>query len=111
MNRLIHQRAATFHSPASLNRPSVILGGTKPLYVCVALNEAPEASLVDGALQKQRRIVEAMLAHDSQKNSGGSRRFHHLVCGREVGRNRLLDLNVFARVGAFLQRLKTKIGE
>ena len=52
-----------------------------------------------------------MLAHHAQLNAGTARGFNHLAGGFKIGRNRLLDLDMFAGFGANAYRLKPEIRE
>ena len=52
-----------------------------------------------------------MLADDAEHNAGLSRGLDHLPRRIEVGRNRLLHLDVLFRLGADLDRLQAEVRE
>ncbi len=77
MNRLIHQRAAAFHLPRSLDRPAEVFGGTVPLHISICLQNLPQSPIRDRLFQKLNRVVEAMLAHHAQLNPRTPRHIEH----------------------------------
>jgi hypothetical protein len=97
MDGLIHERAAAFDGPAAFDGAAVVFGGTEPLDVGVALDEAAEAAGVDGLFEEDAGIVEAVLADDAEDDAGGARGFDHLARGGDVGRDGLLHLDVLCR--------------
>src|SRR5579864_7135236 len=111
MDRLIDERAATFGIPTAFDRPRIIRSSAIPLYVGIGLQDLAKAAGWNGALQELNGIVEAMLAYDAEQDAGAFRDLEHFTRGFEIGRNGLLHLDVFARLGADLKRLKTEIGE
>src|SRR5580765_2806120 len=93
MNRLIDQRAAAFGRPAAFERPRVVLVGSEPLYVRVGLQQPAQAARANRRREKAGRLVESMLAHDTEADTATRGGVDHLPCGRERRRDWLLDLN------------------
>src|ERR1700730_10719592 len=98
MNSLIDQRAAAFGGPASFDRARVVSGRAKPLNVRVGLKNLAQPSTIDGPPQKLGRIVEAVLAYHSKQDARAASRLDHFARRLQIGRNRLLDLNVLFRL-------------
>jgi peptidyl-prolyl cis-trans isomerase SurA len=108
---LIDECAAAFDGPAALDGTAVVFGGTKPFDVGVALEQAAEASGVDGALQEHGGVVKAMLADDAEHDSGGAGDLDHPARGGEVGGDGLLHLDMLAGFGADEEGLEAEIRE
>ena len=111
MNRLVDQRATALGLPTALDRPRVIFGRPVPLHVTIALQQFAQASSRDGPPQELAGIVKTMLADHPQPDARAARRFHHLARGPQICRDRLLHLDMLARLRANLQRLHAKIGK
>ena len=76
----------------------IIRGRAIPFHVRVGLQDFAQAAVTQGAMQKLRGIVEAMLAHHAQLDAGVVGGFDHAARGVEIGRHGLLHLNVFLRL-------------
>ena len=111
VDRLVDQRAAAFGCPASLDRAGVIFGATGTTSRSVGLQDLAQPAVGDGFLQELAGIVEAVLADDAQQDAGLARGLDHLARGFEVGRDRLLHLDVLLGFRADLDRLQAEVRE
>src|ERR1700722_6751382 len=109
MHRLIDQRTAAFHLPATFDGPRIIFRRPEPFHIRIGLKNFSEPVFADRAFQETAGIVKAMLAHHAQQNTAPRGRHHHRFRSVQICRDGLLHLHVLLRDSAQLNRLQPKI--
>src|ERR1700674_3421801 len=100
MDSLIDECPSALAGPTSFNRPAVVFGGSIPLYIRVSLQNISQPPIGYSLLQEHHRIVEAMLADDSQLNTGFASENDHPLSSLQIDRDRLLYKHMLFAYGA-----------
>jgi hypothetical protein len=83
--------------PVRFPRSLVVLRRAVPLDVCIGLQKPPKAALPQCLRKEEDRIVETMLADNTELDSGGARSVDHLPYSPKPDGHRLLYQHVLAR--------------
>src|SRR5579862_9764012 len=100
VNGLADQGSSAFHRPCGLTGAGVVGVGAMPLDICVGLKDPSEPSCSKSALEKENRIVEAMLTDDAELNSSRAGDGNHALCGLQVNGHGLLYQHMLVILGA-----------